>query len=347
MKPLSGYFRCFCPNKARILGVCGFFLCAALNIASQERALIYHVQGDDFAITLRDERTVFPAGAAQEAGVNLERTGIVHTGAGTFLELQLLPSGTVIKLSENSSLVYNGFDENGSFVDLGLLYGRLRLVTNSGGINSVVVRSGAVSARIERGDLGVDYILDPNNQSSSPRPLFRLCAFRGSAEVFPYGRTGATAFFGAVQSLSANTGECLSLDISSSYTFAEKKPLGDDIVDYWIHNSFIGISPQPMPNTTLSALRPPAEAIPIEVSPLPLEAAAITAAPREEPVVRSSNRKKNALLSIGLVMTAGSAAAQGYFNYNNDKRLVTATYGPLGMGLLFTLFGIFAKPQLE
>ena len=114
-----------------VLVFCGFLFCTVSGLYAQtgSGARIYHIEGTDFELTLRNERTILQAGALSGGVINLERSGIVHTGPGTFLEIQLIPSGTVVKLSENSSFVYNGFDETGRFEDLGLLYGRMRVVT--------------------------------------------------------------------------------------------------------------------------------------------------------------------------------------------------------------------------
>ena len=112
----------------------GLALCVAFNAAAQDGgATIYHLDGQNFTLTVRGERSVIGADTVRNRAVNLERSGIVHTGSGTFLEIQLAPSGTVIKMSDNTSLVYNGYDSSGGFMDLGLLYGRIRVVRRRAG----------------------------------------------------------------------------------------------------------------------------------------------------------------------------------------------------------------------
>ena len=87
----------------QFLAFCGFVLCAAMNTAAQvgqvqgsdggavERALVYHVQGEDFSLTLDSQRTIVSAENVSGGGIVLEPSGIVHTGAGTFYRFSSSP----------------------------------------------------------------------------------------------------------------------------------------------------------------------------------------------------------------------------------------------------------------
>lgn len=346
----------------RFLTIClvllGLTFFAEANLAAQTgqaqdggSARIYHLEGTDFSLSQNDDQALIRSDAVRGGGINLERSGIIHTAAGTYLELQLIPSGTVIKLAGNTSLVYNGFDETGKFTDLGLLYGRMRVITN--GRNSVVVRSGGVSARIDDGDLGIDYFVRPDGSVSQQQPIHRYHVFRGSTEVFNYGQGGALISFGSSRSLAAVKGESLTLDISSSYTFAERKPLNRDAVAFWRLNNFSGTPPLFMPNTTIE------EALPEVVSAAPIIEYIVTTPEPEVIIVhapaqssRRDNRAKNTLLSLGFFLTASSAAVQGvayyqpdFFPDNTARDLYTWSYVPLGLGLLSTLVGILINPS--
>jgi len=371
-------------KKALPAVLLGFALCMPFSIAAQEDgARIYHLEGTSFALTVRGERIIMNTESVRAGGVNLERAGIVHTGASTFLEIQLIPSGTVIKMSENTSLVYNGIDTTGGFVDLGLLYGRIRVVTGNGmGAGPVVIRSGGISSRTETGDLGADYVLEPGDRNSIPRPLFRVHTFRGGAEVFPYGRGGPQPYLGGSQTLFANEGESLTLDISSSYTFVEKKPLGEETLNYWMLFNFAGISPIPMPATAIvKARQEPVVSAPVISAPViqaPVDAGPIVvdAAPPPPPqpvqvevpgpiVVPfeyeefsprlptvSSSRTKNLCMILGLALTFTGAAVQGVtynmYDINRDRianTIFTAAQIPLGVGIITTLGGFLYNPS--
>jgi hypothetical protein len=356
---------CFCASSTALMssmftrqlrGLCfwGLICCASLNLTAQESARIYYAEGADFALTVRGERSVFPIGVAGAGGVNLERGGIVHTGSGTFLEIQLIPSGTVIKLSENTSLVYNGLDETGRFADVGLLYGRLRMVTGVGrGNTAAVIRAGGVSVRVGEGDLGMDYILEPETAglTSDPRPLYRVYDFRGGAEVFSYGKGGA--YFGAAQTVSVKEGECLSVDISSSYTFAERKPLEGSVIDYWSRHNFTGVPPLPLPSVAIGS--PPVPAI-LETPEIPEPEIVVTPVrdliPPPAPAAPFKGyRNKNIILALGAFLTAAAIGVQAgaYTQFDTEKdefarNLHTAAYVPMGLGILTIVGGIIYNP---
>lgn len=336
----------------------GFALCLSLNIAAQEQgATVYYLDGQSFALSIGGERHVFTAEKVGNGGVSLERSGIVHTGSDTFLEIQLIPSGTVIKMSENTSLVYNGVDTTGGFVDLGLLYGRIRVVTGDGlGAGPVVVRSGGISSRVDAGDLGADYVLEPGDKNSIPRPFFRIHAFRGSANVFPYGRGGTQPYFGGAQTLSVNEGESLALDISSSYTYAEKKPIAENTLNYWMFYNFAGSSPLPiLVPDIVAAIEEPEVFIPDPVPPpppMPVPPISIAVFPQEETIPQHLpgpvfSRAKTTSLIIGLGLTVAAVAVQGFvynkYDINKDRTANTvfnAMQIPLGVGIITTLGGI-------
>jgi hypothetical protein len=324
-----------------------FVFYAALTLGAQEEsARVYHAEGTDFTVTLRGERIVFSAESVWREGINLEPNGIVQTGTGTMLEIQLIPSGTLIKLAENTSLSFNGIDSSGNFAELGLLYGSIRVVTGIG-TNSVAIRGGGVTARVDNGDVGVDYVIEPGIRNSVMRPLFRVYPFRGRAEVFPYGRD-AIAYFGGAQLLAVEQGESLSLDVSPPYTYAERKALGREKSDYWRSSDFSGLSPLPMPDTGIAYN----DAVPAYIPPFPAPVADAVQGPRtvSEQMVISRNRQKNFALSMGLVLMMGSLGIQevssrvGTADNRTAENFYNAAYSTLGLGVVTTLAGILFSP---
>ena len=373
MKIVSGWIFRPCPVFiARRFALCIFTFCLLQNLGAQEGsyARIYYAEGVDFALTLGGVQTIFPAGLARGEGINLDRSSVINTGAGTFLEIQLIPSGTVIKLSENTSFIYNGIDDNGKFVDLGLLYGRIRVVTGYGmnftgqgadpeGAYSIVIRGGGVSARIGEGDFGADYFLEPGLWNSASLPQFRLYSFRGSAEIFPYG-TGAPVYFGGARNLALEGRECLSLDISPSYTYAEKKSLDGDISAYWNLHNFAGSPPVSGPDINIAEAPDGMPgglnyyAYPPAAGDVSVPAARTQAAGNSQGITRlPTNRNKHIALAVGLFLTASSVAVQGIcysrFSVTGDeltRSYFFAAYPSLGLGLVCTLVGILYNPAV-
>ncbi|MCL2472623.1 MAG: FecR family protein [Treponema sp.] len=364
----------------------------ALGTNDAQGARIFHVEGGDFALTIRGEQTIISAGDVPEGGINLERTGIVNTGAGSFVEIQLIPSGALIKLSENTSFMYNGIDETGKFADLGLLYGRIRLVVrgdsnaagmSSAGANVVSLRSGGISTRMGEGDYGIDYVLESESgtaaQSNSMlHPLFRLNVFRGSAEVSPYGKGGTQIYSGGGRALSVGEGESLSLDISSSYTYAERNTLDKVVMDYWNVHNFTGVPPVNVIDAAIalspsdapfsagsgsqqsgSSSSPAADNrdnSSAKNSSVSGSAAAsgfnIAEITNQGTQVHKIGSSKNRILAFGLFLTVTSVAIQAvsfhiYNALDNSaaRTMYNTAYMPLGLGILTTLTGILYNPS--
>ena len=344
----------------KIAGFLLFLFTVIISGAQERTARIYHAEGADFSVMLRSERTVFSAGSVFREGISLGYSGVVQTGTGTLLEIQLIPSGTLIKLSENTSLCYNGYDENGGFDDFGLLYGSIRVVTGNSitRMNSVVIRGGGVSVRLDEGDLGVDYVIEPGARNSSPRPLFRVYPFRGGAVVFPYGRDGAIAYFGGAQSLAVGVRESLSVDVTSPFTYAEKKVLGREVQDYWRNNNFKGSSPLSMPDTGIAAeiteQAPPLFTSIDNCAPVPgvmaNEAPVDIIRTVPEQYVITRNRTKNLALAIGLSLIVGSVGVQMIASQfdtaanSSAKNLYDGAYATLGLGIATSTAGILFNP---
>ena len=348
-----------------------FIFFTTVNLAAQngraqdgESVRINKLEGKDFSLTLHGVQTVVTPELLRGEVFYLERSATIHTSAGTFLEILHIPSGTIIKLAENTSFIYNGVDETGKFVDVALLYGRILVVSGyspgSGAIRSLVVRSGGVSTRIENADIGIDYLLEPGGGNSSLRPLCHVHAFRGRAEIFPYGRGSTPAYFGGAESLALGTMESLSLDISSSYTFTEKTSLGREYFDYWKLPYFNNSQLLSAPNTALVQVLPetPDSAVPQSASAPQViretEKIYIPVDPigGEKRYSVVNNRSKNVCLAIGFALTLGSAAAQSIFHYRydnygekKDRDMFYIASSGLGTGLIITLTGIMYNPS--
>ena len=340
---------------------------AAFNLQAQDSwigetgsARIYHAEGSDFTITVRGERSVIPREALGSGGLYLERTAVISSGPGTFLEMQFIPSGTLVKMSENSSLIFYGIDENGKFIDLGILYGRIRIIPgNEDGSNTpLVVRSGGITARMDEGDFGIDYFLNASMLNAALQPNFCIYSFRGRAEIFPYGTGGAQAYFGSSQALALDPGEALTVDVSSSSTFAERKPYGPEIVTYWNLHPFSGVA-----QDQGYAFSAEEDSVPITImpqivfDPLPDVSQNTPLAPfgiaQDKPVAKRGIQK-NHMLILGLFLTFTAAAVQGVSYYvfdapGNDiaRGIFSAAYVPLGLGMLATLTGILYNPQMS
>jgi hypothetical protein len=338
----------------------GFLLLLSLGFSlpaqDSEGAVIYKAEGSDFSLSSRGEWSIVGSEAVA-GGLTLNPWDLIQTGPGVFLEIQLLPSGTLIKVSENTSFVFNGYDGSPvRFADFGLLYGRIRLVSGTGGGDqTVVVRSANIAVRIDEGDLGIDYVMEPiaHGRGGVPRPMFRLYGFSGTAEVFPFPSGNSLIQAGEIQSIVVKEKESLFLEIASPMVFAERRALDRDIIDFWRHHNFYGIPPLAMPSVALPTT--PGEAavteVPAEVSGNVIPDNLFNS--QDYLALSRARRVKNTVLVTGLLLTAASITAQGLaysqFDTGNDafaRKVFTIAFAPMGAGIVTILTGILYNPRI-
>jgi hypothetical protein len=265
---------------------------------------------------------------------------MIQTGAGSFVELQLIPGGTVVKAAENTSLVFNGPGRDGASVSFDLLYGRIRVIRGARE-GDLVVQSGNGAVHIQGGDIGMDYILRPGlslTGNGIGRPLLRIYGFGGTAELVPLMSgergEGLSPAGGERARIRIGEGETLAQEVlSGDLSFTERRPLNRDMVDYWVRNDFRGTAPLDMPETAPVFFSAPPS--------LP-EDQILYAPPDYTPFART-NRVKNGGIAAALLFTAVGVGLQGYGHFRvgslNDahaKSLINAGFVPLGFGF-FTL----------
>jgi hypothetical protein len=319
----------------------------AFEAVAQEavRGRIFHVQGNEVAITGREGFGQVQVDSLTDQMVFLNEGDMLQTGPGSFAELQFVPGGTVIKLAENTSLVFMNGDDP---VFLSLLYGRIRLVTGSEE-RSFSIGTGDAVVELTRGDMGIDYIVRPDQFSpdsgGAARPRLQVYDFRGNAGIalLP---NGSTLYQEGIFSVPAvpipvNAREMVSLEIHSVLHFIERKPIHSDIVDYWTLHYFQGSPPLKMPDTTLPRfdVREPVAT--------PVQSASQTGGRNLRMLL------KNDAIIFGLALTGIGAGMQGYGlsslyagDYHTAKQMNTWGFLPLGMGLAFLVSAIFLNPVL-
>jgi hypothetical protein len=342
---------CKCPGILLFLAL-SLFPAALFAQEPPREGRVFHIQGPDFSISTGNRRDPYTQENLGEIR-GLVQGDLLQTGAATWVEFQLVPEGTVIKAAENTTLTYNGYDEQGKFFDIGLLYGRIRVVNGSG---TLVVRSGMAAVSIGEGDLGVDYMVEPlaQGKSGTPKPRLRLYAFRGGGALSPFNPSG-----GALSNppIMVRGGEYLFLEVQTPLVLTERGPLEEGIFRYWVDHHFEGKGPAVMPETTL-ALPASGEAEKTEENLADIAAAAKAETetgmdlsfPLPDTYSRAK-RIKNITLGLGIFLTAAGAAMQGFSHYYSSGNtggfagnLHTIGYGPLGMGLVTLLAGMLYNP---
>jgi hypothetical protein len=266
---------------------------------------------------------------------------MLQTGPDDFVEIQLGPSGTVIKLAENTSLVYLGPQENGpGSPALEMLYGRMRIVSGTGNRESVLVRTGNAALRLGEGDIGIDYMVLPGSTGAAQtRPVLRVYGFAGSAEIIPSAAPGESV----VSSIGIVKGESVSTEWHTPLFLVEKKSLEEDMLLYWDRHNFKGRPPLPMPPTSLSLPEPE-----IAAPPPPVVETRIEYLPPDYRPFRRGYLVKNISVAGGLLCIAAGVVMQGMYYQGGMLPEAAAVYGgysAMGLGASLLITSLLYNPK--
>ncbi|MDR1787863.1 MAG: FecR domain-containing protein [Treponema sp.] len=335
-------------NGGRAALAAAFLLAARGGLFAQD-AQIYHGEGAEFVISNGGKLENVPIAPDAPLLKSLSQGNAVQTGPGTWIEIQLTPSGTIIKLAENSSLTYNGFDEQGRFLDVNLLYGRIRAVFGEQGdpaSRTLVIRAGIAAVRMEGGDVGLDYLVAPPYPGTqTPRSLLRAYGFRGQNMVYPFDPAGKII---NEQGIHLNAQESLYMEAASSLVFSERRTMSEEAHGYWSDHQFTGTAPLPMPDITLAPLLNPDSLPPPE---------SIVQAPPASPVLPDlapyfrARRIKNTAVAFGILLSVAGGLCYGLAdqmadgNAENANTIRSISYAPMGVGLFSLFTGLFYNPK--
>jgi hypothetical protein len=293
---------------------------------SVPEARIFHAEGADFVLSSGGQRTVYQGGNLGDGGLLLNSGDIVQTGADSRLEMQFSPSGTVIKLGENTSFLFTDTRS------LELFYGRLRIVSVNE-TDPVNIEAGFAVLSIKNSDAGIDYSIERGELT----PMLRSYCFQGSASMTISGQPGPAL----------NAMELISVELRPSTTWIEKRPLEEEIVAYWNQNRFSGTPAISLSEQAAEVLRSPAEISRRDTAPV-----TITVKPDYTPFFLK-NRLKNILGGIGLFSALGGLGVQAYGMYKHfsegysdrNIRLITYSTIPVAAGLGVILGSLFINPK--
>jgi hypothetical protein len=313
--------------------------------AQEEReARLFFATGGNFLLASGGQQAVHQPENLADGGFKIRSGDILRTDPGTFVEIHLIPRGTVIKVAGNTSLVFN-FEENG--VVLGLAYGRILLLggENNGPAESLAVRPGTAELVFRGGDIGVDYIVPVTGETSRRDPRIRVYAFAGSADLIP--REGPQAAGRGGPVFPVHDGEMVSLETTSAFSYIERKPLDPELTNYW--NRHLPEGRLPLPAQT-------AEASPAPASEAEREAPArggrvLFIPPDYQPFFRT-NARKNGFIAAGMTFSLIGGGMQGlawHMRFDNsltNEILRNTGYGFIGLGILSLGVALFVNPQL-
>lgn len=349
-------------QRPRIKGLINFFCLVILacivttGAAAQDNleGRIFYVHGIEFILVIGGNQETYGPGVLNSSQISLGNGDMLQTGAESFVELQILPHGTGIKVAENTSIQF-GWNDRGVPV-ITVLYGRIRVVSGySAPVPAVIVTAGNGIAGVQNGDFCFDYVISPvdsRNSGEVLRPKLQIYDFRGFSDV-SLTSSGTGVLSDNWPSIPVNEFEVVAVEVNSSLAFVERRPLERGIVNYWNQNNFRGTPPLDMPDTVLTFG---------ETTPAVTAAAVEEDARqrRESPPVPEYNftdsqrrltQIKNALIISGLSLTVAGVSAQaiGYAVLGQSDPAAArfqANLGfiPVGIGISAIAASLFFNP---
>ncbi|GHU09433.1 hypothetical protein FACS1894151_07180 [Spirochaetia bacterium] len=330
------------------------------DLSAEFRGEVYLVGGDSFEMISGGKQAEYAAADIGSEGIVLKTGDAIHTNAGNFVEIELFPGDAIIRVAENTAVVFNGIEANSVEankieVSLSILYGRLRVMTG-GEQYSISVTGGACITKINGGDIGVDYSVQRRGSLAGAaldmRPILQVYAFSGKAEMLLSDQYSPGTVNGAPGGIEVNEQEMVLLESLPSRVFIERQRLAGDITAYWarypLRNGDVGVEwddtvppAEPVQLTTAQsgAVLSPNPVIPPGIIP------DFTAARRVQ-------AGKNVGIITGILLAAAGIAVQSYAYYINpaDRQksdiLMIVGYVPIGTGLLSLFSSLFINPKL-
>ena len=153
------------------------------SVSAQEReayAFVIYAEGYDMTIFRNDELLTYDVLRDNVIGMPLLPGDLIQTDADTFVELQVMPSRTVIKVAENTTFRIEeiGGTGGGSF---DLAYGRLRArVDRITGNEEFQIRGRSAVAGVRGTDFGYDFVAVREGNVEAETQVY---VFEGTVEV--------------------------------------------------------------------------------------------------------------------------------------------------------------------
>jgi hypothetical protein len=216
-------------------------LCAVAGLYAQNlgalRSLgsVSSAGSDSFVIANNGRQQTYQTGAIPASGLELQNSDMIQTGPSNYVEIQLDPSGAIVKLAENTSVIFNDLGSTNRAAMLSLLYGRLRIV-NSSSNGMVTIQIGNAAVEFSRGDLALEFAVIPG--STVTQPQLQVSTLSGSIQVSSGMAAGATKVI-------CNEYETVTFDVTSRLAVLKRQSLSQETVAYWSRNAFrqAGMSP--------------------------------------------------------------------------------------------------------
>jgi hypothetical protein len=342
----------------RIAALCLLLAPGFPGQAQEDR--IYSAEGGDFVLARGETRIDHQPESLGPGGFILRDGDVLQTGPGTFVEIRLASRNVRVKTAGSTTLTYR---LTGRDLSLDIDYGRILLAEEPAGAatdatdaadaadaapvravgSPVFIRGGAAEVIFRQGAMAVDYMVLAEESLFQREPVFRAGVFSGTADLISHRGEAAVP---------VNPMEMAVLDMDSSLSRVERRPLSQDIIQYWDRHKPAGLS--------LLAPEPPPPAPAEELAQAVGEVLAAEAPPPERPPLIpadynpffKTNKIKNGFIVGGatlFLLGAGVETLAWYMNFGNrgvNDTLMYTGYGFFGLGFLSLGAGLSFNPRM-
>jgi hypothetical protein len=314
-------------------------LCAAVLVTAAVAAVaqsasawaeVEYSVGDDIVVI----RAGHPVPVDDLIGFRLAEGDQIQTGKGTFVELRLMPSGGMIKISENTAFVLSRIAsaKDRSFK---LLYGRVRAkVDKLASADSFDVRGDVATAGVRGTDFGYEALTSKATGTESQKPVTRVYCFDGSVVV-----AVAPSYEGQdVKPIVVKPGKMVQVEEKDGFWVPELLPLPEEVKSFWSTNEFAE------PGALKIGTAPKAEGAPDPAASIGLPSYAS---------VQAGMKVKNGAILGGIILVGLGSIMQGVGAYaysSGDPVLgLNGVAGGAFLGILalpVLVFGLSSNPVL-
>jgi hypothetical protein len=310
---------------------------------------------DSFVVANNGRQQTYQTGNIPANGLALQNADVIQTGPNNYVEVQLDPSGAIVKLAENTSVTFNDLGSAKRSAVLTFLYGRMRIV-NSGGNGTVTIQAGNAAVEFSRGDLALDFAVIPG--SANTQPQLQVSTLSGTAQV-----VASAASPGATRT-PLYEHETVTFDVTTRLAVINRQPLNQELAAYWSRNGFrqAGMSPhsnylaqggnQPTASSSLPPLGavPAIGAYPAGASPVsfgtPAQSQPVPAAPNYtsagNPYGNTAGNAGQAREAVP-VLAANAIRPSDIGAMSNDKATISVKNGGVLAGAILVAVGIIAQ----
>ena len=301
--------------KRTLFFVAAFALAVGAAFAQQVAvsAEVEYSLGDDIVV-IRDGKSL-PFEDVMD--LRLMEGDQIQTGKRTFLELRVQPSGSLVKIAENTAFVLESLSAP-SESGFRLLYGRVRAKVNKlASSASFNIKSDSVVAGVRGTDFGYDVIVPKTSEAQ--KPVTRVYCFDGSVVV-----TVTQPESERSVEITVKTGSMVQVKQEDGEMVPEQTKLTEEVRSFWEQNDF-----------SSSAGASPTLTLPAYAS------------------VRAGLKVKNSAIFGGIILVGLGSVLQGVGAYayaSGDSMLgLNAVAGGAFMGILalpVLVFGLTSNPAL-